>query len=70
MQAKRPGLTIVYAASARIELNKIWDYNEEGYGAEHASDYLDFLQDGIDSLVSSHGDDKPVEGYPIYSVLR
>ena len=50
MEPREPRLKVIYAASARAELDQIWDYNERTYSREHASDYLDFIQRGIEAL--------------------
>lgn len=57
-------MTIVYAASARAELDEMWAWNVEKHGTALAAEYLDWLQGNIDRLVTGHPDGKPVEGFP------
>ncbi len=48
------GLTVIYAANALAELDEIWDWNEEFYSANHADQYVAFLQRHIDKLGEDH----------------
>jgi plasmid stabilization system protein ParE len=47
---KRSALNDVYAASAQSQLDEIWDWNEEHYGADHADHYIEFLEQFINTL--------------------
>jgi len=69
MDAEQPSLIIVFAASARIELDEIWAWNKEKYNAKHAVDYLDFLLEGIGQLATKHGEGKLVDGFPQLKAL-
>jgi plasmid stabilization system protein ParE len=64
MDARQQPLTVIYAPSARIELNEIWDYNERTYNSEHAAAYVDFLLDRIDALAINYAKGRTVEEFP------
>ncbi len=55
-------MRIEYARSAQLELDLIWDWNDERYGAVHADGYLKFLQSGIEALGVEPTLGRPVEG--------
>ena len=57
-------MTIIYAPTTRGDLNNIWEYNNKTYGRDHAAAYIDFLQDGIDSLATSPDQGRTVENFP------
>jgi len=57
-------LAIAYARATRSEFDQIWEYNERKYGCEHAAAYIEYLQDGIESLATKYADGRKVEGFP------
>jgi plasmid stabilization system protein ParE len=48
--AKRPTLTVVYAATALRQLDEIWNWNERLYSADHADRYIEFLERHMEAL--------------------
>jgi len=62
-------LTVVYARSALKQLDEIWDWNRQRYGAGHADQYLEFLRRHIDALDSEHRRGKQVSSRPELSYI-
>ncbi|RYZ72199.1 MAG: type II toxin-antitoxin system RelE/ParE family toxin [Proteobacteria bacterium] len=63
MATKPFPLTVVVAPAAQADLFGIWNDNAERYSVDHADDYIEFLQAGIDALATEHGDGKPLEDF-------
>lgn len=38
-------MTVVFSPAALVSLDRIWDWNAEQYGADHADRYVAFLPD-------------------------
>ena len=64
MDARPQRLTVVVAPSARRDLDDIWGYNAAIYGIDHATSYLEFLQDQIQGLSSGPSAGRQVFDYP------
>lgn len=54
-------MNVVYTPVALDELDEVWDWNAQRHDANHATEYVRFLRDGIDSLSRDYGDGKVVE---------
>jgi plasmid stabilization system protein ParE len=63
-------LVIVYSARAMKDLDAIWEYNAEFYGsAQHADNYVGFLQTQIRKLVDEPRKGKSIEINPRFRYL-
>jgi plasmid stabilization system protein ParE len=67
--AKSPALSVVYSAGGAKELDGIWDWNDRRYTADHADQYIEFLERHIDALSIDHRQGKPVGSRPDLSYI-
>jgi plasmid stabilization system protein ParE len=71
--ARQPQKLIVeYTRQALVDLDTIWDWNAETYGADHADAYVAFLRLSSDQLETQSALGRPVPTNPKfkYRLLR
>ncbi len=72
MATQKSPLTVIRSPTAIDELDAVWRWNADRYGASHADIYLDFLKEGIADLANSYSEGKTVSTRPDlrYTVIR
>jgi len=69
MARKPPKLTVAYSPEAHTSLDEIWDWNARRYGRDHATRYIEFLQNETDKLDTDYLRGRRVPTRPEYRYI-
>ncbi|MDR1227443.1 MAG: type II toxin-antitoxin system RelE/ParE family toxin [Azoarcus sp.] len=58
--------SLVFSPAARVDVDVIWDYTVEHWGADQADRYMDDIRDACHGLASDRRQGRPVDVRPGY----